>query len=180
LTAIPQNDILKMKFKIIYSDVMDKFPPAQFHQLLKERGLKSTRQRDEILQVFLESAPHLSIEELYRRVRQRNPRIGYTTVYRTLKLMAQSGLASLRQFGDGMARFERCAGGEHHDHLICLSCGKIVEFESERIEAMQSRIARRQGFRVLDHKLELYGHCPDCAAKRKEVGGKRRGKEGNV
>jgi len=155
---------------------MGKQPPLQFQQVLKDRGLKSTRQRDEILRVFLESDPHLSIEEIYRRVRQSNPRIGYATVYRTLKLMAQSGLASLRQFGDGMSRFERCAAGGHHDHLICLACGKIVEFESERIEALQSRIARQKGFRISTHKLELYGYCSACVPKG-EGDGKKRGRK---
>jgi Fur family ferric uptake transcriptional regulator len=75
-----------------------------------------------------------------------------------------------------MARFEHRPAGAHHDHLICLVCGKIVEFESERIEALQSRIARQQGFRIFDHKLELYGHCPACAPQ-KDVGGvEKRGK----
>jgi Fur family ferric uptake transcriptional regulator len=156
--------------------LMEKFSGARFHQLLKERGLKSTRQREEIVRVFVESGSHLSVEELYQRVRQRNPRIGYATVYRTLKLMTESGWASSRQFGDRMARFEHRAAGAHHDHLICLVCGKIVEFESERIEALQSRIARQQGFRIFDHKLELYGRCPVCASK-KDVGGvEKRGK----
>jgi Fur family ferric uptake transcriptional regulator len=158
---------------------MEKFTGLQFHQLLKEKGLKSTRQRDEIVRLFMEAGSHLSVDELYQRVRQRNPRIGYATVYRTLKLMAESGWASSRQFGDRMARFEHHAEGEHHDHLICLSCGKIVEFESERIEALQSRIARREGFRIFDHKLELYGHCSACAPKGEDTGRERQRKTGH-
>jgi Fur family ferric uptake transcriptional regulator len=75
-----------------------------------------------------------------------------------------------------MARFEHRAAGEHHDHLICRVCGKIVEFESERIEELQSRIARQQGFQIFDHKLELYGYCPACAAKQGVAGWKRQGK----
>ena len=156
---------------------MEKFSGDQFHQLLKERGLKSTRQREEIVRLFVESGSHLSVDELYHQVRQRNPRIGYATVYRTLKLMTESGWASSRRFGDRMTRFEHHAEGAHHDHLICLACGKIVEFESERIEALQFRIARQQGFRIFDHKLELYGYCPVCAP-RKDVGGlEKRGKQ---
>jgi len=139
----------------------------QFHHLLKQRGLKSTRQRDQIIRVFLESTEHLSVEELYQRVRQRFPRIGYATVYRTLKIMAQSGWAALRQFGDRTSRFEPCPEGGHHDHLICLLCGQIEEFESERIEDLQSRIARQKGFHIFDHKLELYGHCSACLAQEK-------------
>jgi Fur family transcriptional regulator, ferric uptake regulator len=143
---------------------------GSFYKLLKERGRKWTRQRDEIAKEFLkagrQAGRHLSVLELYQRVRDRNPRIGYTTVYRTLKLMEKNGWASSRKFGERWTRFELQAGGEHHDHLICLGCGKIVEFESERIEAIQARIARQQGFRIFNHKLELYGHCPTCAKAR--------------
>jgi Fur family ferric uptake transcriptional regulator len=156
---------------------MGKLAGIQFHQLLREKGLKFTRQRDEIVRVFMASGSHLSVAEVYQRVRQRNPRIGYATVYRTLKLMAKSGWASSGQFGDRMSRVERRAEGEHHDHLICLVCGKIVEFESERIEALQSRIAHQEGFRIFDHKLELYGRCSACAAQKGEAGVKGRGKK---
>ena len=156
---------------------MEKFSGAQFHQLLKERGLKSTRQREEIVRLFVESGSHLSVDELYQQVRQRDPRIGYATVYRTLKLMTESGWASSRQFGDRMTRFEHHAEGAHHDHLICLACGKIVEFESERIEALQFRIARRQGFRISDHKLELYGYCPVCTPRKDKGGSEKRGRQ---
>jgi Fur family ferric uptake transcriptional regulator len=152
---------------------MEKLSTFSFRELLKERGLKSTRQRDMILQLFMESGKdHLSVDELYQRARQRNPRIGYATVYRTLKLMAESGWAHSRQFGDRTARFEHQAEGQHHDHLICLACGKIVEFESERIEELQSRIARKKGFEIFEHKLELYGHCSDCFFKGKSMGKK--------
>jgi len=156
---------------------MEKFSEAQFHQPLKERGLKSTRQREEIVRVFVESGSHLSVDELYHHVRQKNPRIGYATVYRTLKLMTESGWASSRHFGGRITRFERCAEDAHHDHLICLACGKIVEFESERIEALQFRIARQQGFQIFDHKLELYGHCPTCTPGKDDRRIEERGKQ---
>jgi len=132
---------------------MEKYSDLPFRQILKERGFKSTRQRDDIVRVFMESGSHLTVDELYQRVRQRNPRIGYATVYRTLRLLAQSGWASSRQFGDRTARFEHQTEGQHHDHLICLACGKIVEFESERIEELQSHIARKKGFQIFEHKL---------------------------
>jgi Fur family transcriptional regulator, ferric uptake regulator len=156
---------------------MERFSEAQFHQLLKKRGLKSTRQREEIARVFMESGSHLSVDELYHQVRQRNPRIGHATVYRTLKMMTESGWASSRQFGDRMTRFEHHAEGAHHDHLICLACGKIVEFESERIEALQFRVARQQGFRIFDHKLEMYGYCPACASQKDAPAMGKRGKQ---
>lgn len=154
---------------------MEKLSESSIHRLLKERGLKSTRQRDAIIQLFIESGrDHLSVDELYQRVRQRNPKIGYATVYRTLRLMAESGWASSRQFGDGTARFEHQTEGQHHDHLICLACGKILEFESDRIEELQAHIARKKGFEIFEHKLELYGRCSDCLFKEKGVGKKTR------
>ncbi len=155
---------------------MEKLAGLPFHQLLKERGFKATRQRDEIVRIFMESGSHLTVDELYRQVRQKNPKIGYATVYRTLRLMAETGWASSRQFGERTARFEHRAEGEHHDHLICLGCGKIVEFESDRIEELQGRIAHQQGFRIFDHKLELYGYCSACTAKKDKVRGSKQRK----
>ncbi len=145
---------------------MNKLNVEGFHKFLKERGLKSTRQRELIFQVFLEATDHPSLEELYQRVRQKNARIGFATVYRTLKLMAASGWASSGKFGDRTARFERCQPGDHHDHLVCLKCGKIVEFENPGIEDLQARIARQKGFHMFDHKLEIYGYCANCIPKK--------------
>ncbi len=149
---------------------------GSFPRFLRERGLKTTRQRELIARVFLGSEAHLSVEEVYQRVRREFPRIGYATVYRTLKLMAENGWASSRQFGDGMSRFESRAEGSHHDHLICWACGKIVEFASPRIEALQTRVARQQGFRILDHKLELYGYCAGCYSRRERPSSSGQGK----
>jgi Fur family transcriptional regulator, ferric uptake regulator len=156
---------MKIKIKTQAHPKAADFRGGSFPQLLRERGLKSTRQRELIARVFLGAGAHLSVEEVYRRVREEFPRIGYATVYRTLKLMAENGWASSRQFGDGMARFERRSGERHHDHLICRECGKIVEFANARIEALQARIAREQGFRIFDHKLELYGYCGKCNSR---------------
>ena len=133
----------------------------QFEQALRERGLKSTSQRDDIARVFFAAEGHLSIEELYRAVKKVNPRVGYATVYRTLKLLVDSGLAVERQFGDGQARYE--VVGDHHDHLICVKCGLILEFEDDEIERLQEVVASRQGFALVSHKHELYGICSDCA-----------------
>jgi len=148
-------------------DAMERLSEKALHQLLRNRGLKATRQRDEIVRALWEAGTHLTVDELYQRVRRENPRIGYATVYRTLRLLAESGWASARRFGERTARFEHRTEGEHHDHLICRGCGKIQEFENDRLEALQERIARREGFRVLDHKLELYGYCRSCAGGRK-------------
>ena len=142
---------------------MDRF--AVFKERLKSQGLKSTAQRDDIARVFFESRGHVSIEDLYRDVKRVNPRIGYATVYRTMKLLKDSGLASELHFLDGEARYESALGAHHHDHLICEGCGKIEEFEETRIEVLQTEVARRLGFRITGHKMELYGLCRACQAR---------------
>jgi Fur family ferric uptake transcriptional regulator len=135
----------------------------QLSEYLSGQGLKYTRQRDEILRVFVEAGKHLSAEELYERVKKTDPRIGYATVYRTLKLLSGAGLAEERRFEDGFTRYEyRTADGRHHDHLICTGCGRIIEFANEQIEALQQSVAKKNGFQVQSHKLELYGLCSDC------------------
>ena len=134
----------------------------QFRDFLLTQGLKSTRQRELILDEFLRAGSHLSTEDLYLRLRKGNPHIGYATVHRTLKLFAECGIAEQRHFGDGQARYEASDHDEHHDHLICVVCGKIVEFEDPRIEELQLEIAGTHGFSIERHRHELYGCCPDC------------------
>lgn len=129
---------------------------------IQERGLKQSRQRDQIAQAFFSMGGHVTVEQLVARVRLDDPRISVATVYRTMKLLAESGLAVARQFGDGQARYEAAAGRDHHDHLICTACGDIVEFSNERIESLQESVARRHGFEVESHRLELYGRCARC------------------
>lgn len=135
-----------------------------FKEHLRRLGLKSTSQRDDIAHVFFASARHISVEELYQQVKQVNQRIGYATVYRTMKLLTDCGLAVERHFRNGEARYES-SEGHHHDHLICESCGRIVEFEEERIERLQAEIARKLGFELSGHKMELYGICRDCRSR---------------
>lgn len=131
----------------------------RWREYLQENGLNTTQQRELIVDAFLRCHDHISIDELLARVRKRNKRVGYATVYRTLKLLVDSGLAHQRQFGDGQARFE--VAGEHHDHLICSKCGLILEFEDDEIERLQDKIAQRLGgFKVVRHRHELYGLCP--------------------
>lgn len=139
----------------------------QFQQYLNDSGLKTTRQREAIAQAFFAARGHLSAEELHRRVSRRHPEIGLVTVYRTLRILASADLAKERQFGGSEARYEPVERGSHHDHLICVHCGKIVEFENADIEALQDLVARRHGFSVTDHKLELYGHCRSCRQRRR-------------
>jgi Fur family ferric uptake transcriptional regulator len=127
---------------------------------LEQHNLKHTKQRDLILECFLESKSHVTSDDLYQAVRAQHPNIGYTTVYRTMKLLCEAGLAEEHQFDDGITRYE--IEHEHHDHLVCTKCGKIIEFECQMIENTQIEIANRYEFRVLRHRHELYGHCADC------------------
>ena len=133
-----------------------------FREFIAREGLKSTRQRDIILDFFLSSKRHMSVEELYRKLRTRHPGIGYATVCRTLKLFAQSGIAHEMRIGDGQTRYEHLVKGEHHDHLVCTGCGTIAEFENKTIEDLQKDVAKSHGFIIHSHKLELYGLCAKC------------------
>jgi len=130
---------------------------------LDEHKLKHTKQREAILEAFLEAKGHVTSEDLYNVIKARHPGIGFTTVYRTMKLLCEAGLANERHFDDGVTRYE--IQHEHHDHLVCVRCGRIVEFECAMIESAQDDIAARYGFRLLRHRHELYGHCSDCAKK---------------
>jgi Fur family ferric uptake transcriptional regulator len=139
---------------------------ARWKSYLEDNKLNTTQQREVIVDYFLRTRDHVSIDELLGRVRKRHKKVGYATVYRTLKLLVESGLAHQRQFGDGQARYE--VTGDHHDHLICVKCGLILEFEDDEIERLQERIAERLGgFEVVRHRHELYGLC----ARERGIGG---------
>ena len=129
------------------------------------RRLKNTKQRDLIAAIALRADGHIGVEEIFRVARKKDPKVGFSTVYRTMKLLKECGLVIERHFGDGVTRYEPLREGEHHDHLICTSCGLIVEFEDESIEERQDAVALRHGFAVQSHKHEIYGLCPRCAAK---------------
>jgi Fur family ferric uptake transcriptional regulator len=136
---------------------------AALSEYIARNGLKHSRQRDRIAETFLSMGGHVSVDELVVRVRRVDPRISVATVYRTMKVLADCGVAVPRQFGwDGQTRYEAATGRPHHDHLICTSCGEIVEFANERIESLQEMVAKRHGFEVQSHRLELYGRCARC------------------
>jgi Fur family transcriptional regulator, ferric uptake regulator len=132
---------------------------------MAKKGLRSTEQRRLIVETFFHSPAHITIEELLGQVRSADPKVGYATVYRTLKLLADSGVANERHFGDGVTRYELADADSHHDHLICIECHGITEFEEPRIETLQDEIAERYGFELRTHKHELYGICAACRAK---------------
>jgi Fur family ferric uptake transcriptional regulator len=131
---------------------------------LARAGLKRSRPRDAVVDAFLATPGHVSVEELTAIVRRRGPAVGYTTAYRTMRLLAAHGLAAAHDFGDGQTRYERALQRAHHDHLICTACGAILEFEDRGIEELQEAVARRNGFEVASHRMELYGRCADCIA----------------
>ena len=131
-------------------------------EYLKERGLRSTRQRDTVLEAFLGRGSHVSVDELYDVVRKENLSIGHATIYRSMNLFVDAGIAKEGRFGEGRVRYEPGVDVQHHDHLVCLRCGDIQEFEDPTIEKIQQEIAGKRGFRVEYHRLELYGRCPKC------------------
>jgi len=136
-----------------------------FNEFAAAKGLRSTRQRDIILDFFLSTRQHVSVEELYLKIKASHPGIGHATVYRTLKLFTEAGLAREILLHDGQTRYEHALAGEHHDHLVCTGCNAIIEFEDETIENLQKEIAARHGFTIRSHKLEIYGLCAACRAK---------------
>lgn len=135
---------------------------AIIERFMSERGLKATRQRHLILETFFQLDGHFSVEQLWAQVRKHDPKVSVATVYRTMKLLAESGLAHAQNFGDGQTRYEPTVGRDHHDHLICTRCSTIIEFENDRIEHLQEVVAKKHGFRVTSHKMELYGLCRAC------------------
>ena len=130
-------------------------------EYLKAKGLKSTRQRELILDVFVKNSSHITPEELHRLVSIHSSEIGVATVYRTLKLFVQAQIAVERRFEDNITRYEPRIEGEHHDHMICTVCGHIYEFEDLTIEQRQVDVANQLGMVITSHRLELYGHCKD-------------------
>lgn len=137
---------------------------------IQKRGLKRTAQRDLILDIFLRTEEHLSSEDLYRLVQKEDPSVGQTTVYRTLKLLTEAGLAREVRFGDGRTHYEHNYKHQHHDHMICSECGRIIEFFSAELEAIQDAMAAKHRFEVTQHLLRIIGVCAECRRAMKTAG----------
>jgi Fur family transcriptional regulator, ferric uptake regulator len=133
-----------------------------FHSYLRRTGNKLTTQRDLILEVFLQSKGHLSAEEVYQKAKIGDPMLGFTTVYRTLKLLVDAGLAREEKFNDGHTRYEYDYKQQHHDHLICEKCGHVIEFFSEALEQAQDHVIEHYGFKASHHSLRIFGSCDAC------------------
>jgi len=129
---------------------------SRIEQRCIEKGMKMTDQRRIIARVLSESSDHPDVEEVYRRATGIDPHISIATVYRTVRLFEEANILERHDFGDGRARYEEAAG-DHHDHLIDMHSGHVIEFSSTEIEALQREIARRYGYRLVGHRLELYG-----------------------
>jgi Fur family ferric uptake transcriptional regulator len=129
---------------------------------LRQKGLKQTSQRFIILDAFLSSGKHISADELHTIIRKKNPRIGFSTVYRTLRLFTECGLAGEVNFGDGRARFERGFDKSQHGHLICNNCGRTEEFTIGTMQRSLKQITAKSGFKGEGHRFEVYGLCRKC------------------
>ena len=130
--------------------------PSRLERLCIEKGLKMTEQRRVIARVLSEATDHPHVEQVYRRATEIDPRISIATVYRTVRLFEEAHILERHDFGDGRARYEE-APEEHHDHLIDVQSGKVVEFQNEQIEALQREVAKQLGYELVDHRLELFG-----------------------
>jgi Fur family transcriptional regulator, ferric uptake regulator len=129
---------------------------SRLEQLCIDKGLRMTEQRRVIAKVLSESLDHPDVETVYQRASEIDPGIGLATVYRTLRLFEEANILERHDFGDGRARYEEVPE-EHHDHLIDVQTGEVIEFQNEAIEALQRRVAEELGYRLVDHRLELYG-----------------------
>jgi len=129
---------------------------SKLEALCAERGLKMTEQRRVIARVLSDSTDHPDVEAVHKRATAIDPNISIATVYRTVRLFEEAGILAKHDFGDGRARYEETPD-EHHDHLIDIQTGKVIEFHNDEIEELQQRIADKLGFRLVGHRLELYG-----------------------
>ena len=129
---------------------------------LRDHSLPVTHQREAIAAAIFHANAHLSVVDIERSLRERGVAAGKATVYRTLELLVRAGLVQEHDFGEGFKRYEPLVAEGHHEHLICLTCGKVVEFSNDRIERMKQLIADQYGFRHHHHRLEIYGVCRDC------------------
>jgi len=139
--------------------------PSQrlFRRYLREQGLPVTHQREAVAQVVFQSAEHMSVEEIEDRLRLGGDRIGKATIYRTLDLLVRSRLVVEHDFGEGFKRYEhRLSQDPMHEHLICLECGRVIEFESWAVQEVKAQVTQKHGFKAIRHKLEIYGLCREC------------------
>ena len=153
------------------SETRQLFKMKDLRGRLSERHYKMTPQRKEILQIFVDSneGSHLSAEEVYELLKQKDFDFGLATVYRNLELLNELGILNKVEFGDGRARYELSAANpqlHQHHHLICLNCKKIIEFEDDLLDDLENLIAKKSGFEIVNHEVKFFGYCSECRKRR--------------
>ena len=133
----------------------------KLRNIVKKKGLKQSNQRENIVAILFKAKKHLTPEEILLELKKDGISMGLATIYRTLSLLEKEGMVNTISFGQEGKKYE-LDRGEHHDHMICIECGKIIEFFDPQMEAIQERIAQKNGFKILSHQMNLYGLCPDC------------------
>ncbi len=148
-------------------------PPSRIERLCVEKGMRMTEQRRVIARVLSVSTDHPDVEQVYRRAVRMDSHISIATVYRTVRLLEEASILERHDFGDGRSRYEEITD-QHHDHLIDIQSGKVIEFQNQEIEALQEKIAAKYGFKLVGHRLELYGVPAEPKKKhaRRRPGGK--------
>lgn len=154
-------------------------PSVPGKKIIRDLGLKVTTQRIDILEVVRSGPNHFTAQDVFETVVKRSPEIGFATVYRFLRTLTDASFVTEIRMGGMPARYE-WAAKDHHDHLTCTSCSKIVEFENEEIERLQEKVAMRFGFVLTSHVLELYGLCPECRQKSAHSEGHANGASADV
>ncbi|NQU17196.1 MAG: transcriptional repressor [Candidatus Saganbacteria bacterium] len=139
-----------------------------FTRFIKQKNLRMTKQREIVVRVFLGKEGHLGIDELYSLVKKKYPEIGYATVWRTLNLLKEAKIASEVSFTGKKRKYEHLFDHKHHDHLICLKCGRCIEIVNPKIEQLQEKLARQHGFKIRSHRLEIFGFCLRCSGDKNE------------
>ena len=139
----------------------------RFEEYLQRKGLNLTRQRQEILRSFFSAEKHLGVEEVYDLIKKKDPTLGRATVFRTVKLLQECGLLAEVTSANGRSKYELKADRPHHDHMVCVDCGRITEFQSPRMEHFQDEAIRKLGFEALWHRHEIFGRCRDCHGRRR-------------
>ncbi|NTU41922.1 MAG: transcriptional repressor [Nitrospirales bacterium] len=137
----------------------------RFREYLLTKGLKLTRERDEILSEIVAMEKHFDPEELFRRLRAKGSKVSRASVYRTISLLVECGFIEQVERVDRHAHYERVAKDRHHDHMICMSCGRVIEFYSPTLEMLQEELCQRENFRGIRHSLEIMGYCRTCSEK---------------
>lgn len=131
-----------------------------------KKGLKFSKKRAAIIEYFINVDRHYTVEQLYNEIKRTDSNISYSTVYRTLRLLVDCGMAAVHHFDEDETRFEPTHKEQHHDHLVCIKCGRIIEFTHDGIEKFQKDVARKHNFMVSNHELQIYGLCKKCQKKK--------------